>query len=105
MNLSGQRAQLWAVLENTYLPHRRYLDTPHAGSGRMWQLQRHIYVRPFYYIDYGLALTGALQLWGRARRRLVLLVGRAEERGGHMLDGSCRLEDGPGPCRRLHRES
>ena len=31
-------------------------------------MQRHIYHRPFYYIDYTLAQTCALQFWLAARR-------------------------------------
>jgi oligoendopeptidase F len=37
-------------------------------SGRFWQGQLHIYRFPFYYIDYALALTVALQLWELAAR-------------------------------------
>lgn len=32
-------------------------------NGRRWQAQLHIYRLPFYYIDYALALTCAMQLW------------------------------------------
>ncbi len=35
-------------------------------KGRLWQLKPHIYLAPFYYIDYTLAQTCALQLWLRA---------------------------------------
>jgi M3 family oligoendopeptidase len=60
---SGERAECWQEIESIYLPNRRYQDMPHASSGRMWQIQRHIYLRPFYYIDYCLAQTCALQMW------------------------------------------
>jgi len=58
-----ERAAVWSGLESIYLPHRRYEGMEHSGSGRMWQNQRHIYARPFYYIDYCLAQTCALQMW------------------------------------------
>jgi len=35
-----------------------------------WQQQLHLYSVPFYYIEYGIAQTGALQLWLNARRDL-----------------------------------
>ena len=57
----------WSSLEADYLPWRRYVDAPYFSTGRFWQKQRHIYQRPFYYIDYCLAQVCALQLWSRAR--------------------------------------
>lgn len=32
-----------------------------------WHRKRHIFVKPFYYIEYGLAQVAALQLWRRAQ--------------------------------------
>jgi M3 family oligoendopeptidase len=60
------RAQAWLRLEALYLPHRRFDGTPYAASGRFWQRQMHIYCDPFYYIDYCLAQTCALQFWEQA---------------------------------------
>lgn len=57
------RAEAWQRLEAIYLPHRRFDGTPYAASGRFWQRQMHIYCDPFYYIDYCLAQTCALQFW------------------------------------------
>jgi M3 family oligoendopeptidase len=62
-----QRADVWKELEAIYLPERRYENMPFAESGRFWQAQRHVYMSPFYYIDYCLAQTCALQFWRRAR--------------------------------------
>ena len=33
----------------------------------MWHRQLHIFQHPFYYIEYGIAQLGALQLWLRFR--------------------------------------
>ena len=60
------RAKLWSELESVYLPHRQYSEMSHMESGRLWQQQRHIYASPFYYIDYCLAQTCALQMWHAA---------------------------------------
>ena len=32
----------------------------------MWQKQLHLYEVPFYYIEYGLAQLGAVQVWANA---------------------------------------
>jgi len=64
----ADRAQVWQELEATYLPHRKYVDIPHYESGRLWQAQRHIFASPFYYIDYCLAQTCALQMWHAANQ-------------------------------------
>jgi len=61
-----ERNAMWRELEAIYLPWRDYGDLAHPASGRRWQRQLHIYGMPFYYIDYTLALTCALQLWVRA---------------------------------------
>ena len=63
-----ERAALWTELEKTYLPHRKYDGLDHMASGRLWQQQRHIYAMPFYYIDYCLAQTCALQMWHGANQ-------------------------------------
>lgn len=61
-----ERHAMWLEVEKLYLPWRDYGDLDFLGSGRRWQLQRHIYLHPFYYIDYTLAQTCALQFWVRA---------------------------------------
>ena len=53
-------------MEQTYLPWRDYGDLKHPAKGGYWQRQGHIYGMPFYYIDYTLAQTCALQFWVRA---------------------------------------
>ena len=62
----AERAAIWGEMEKAYLPHRRYTDMQHMESGRLWQQQRHIFAMPFYYIDYCLAQTCALQMWHSA---------------------------------------
>ncbi len=36
--------------------------------GALWQRQLHLFGSPFYYIEYGIAQLGALQMWRQARR-------------------------------------
>jgi M3 family oligoendopeptidase len=63
----AERRAMWQRLERTYLPWRNTGGIPHVVAGGLWQRQRHVYAFPFYYIDYGLAMCCALQLWSRSR--------------------------------------
>ncbi len=62
----AERHEMWREMERRYLPWRDYGDLAHPATGGLWQEKRHIYVTPFYYIDYTLALCCALQFWIRA---------------------------------------
>ncbi len=57
------RHKLWQEMERTYLPWRDWGDLEHPAMGGRWQAQGHIFGAPFYYIDYVLAQTVALQFW------------------------------------------
>jgi len=58
-----ERNDLWLELEGIYRPYLDLEGFPFYGEGRRWQAQSHIYLRPFYYIDYCLAQTEALAFW------------------------------------------
>ncbi|MBL7128282.1 MAG: M3 family oligoendopeptidase [Ignavibacteria bacterium] len=60
------RKQYWRVLENKYIPCKDYDDNHFLQKGGYWQMQRHIYERPFYYIDYCLAEICAYQFWQKS---------------------------------------
>ena len=62
-----ERHMVWQELLGVYMPWVRPDDLPFYGEGKAWQRQAHIYKRPFYYIDYCLAQTVALQFWARIR--------------------------------------
>ncbi len=59
-----QRHDVWKKLLGEYMPWMK-LDgeIPFYSEGEGWQRQSHIYSSPFYYIDYCLAQTVALELW------------------------------------------
>lgn len=57
----SERKAAWSRLEKEYKPHLDYGDNRFFGQGGFWQKQLHIYDMPFYYIDYCLAQTCALQ--------------------------------------------
>ncbi len=63
----SRRHAMWQEMEQTYLPWRTHGDLPYVSEGGFWQFQRHIYLQPFYYIDYTLAQCCALQFWLRSR--------------------------------------
>ena len=62
-----ERHMVWQELMGLYMPWVRPDDIPFYGEGKAWQRQAHIYKRPFYYIDYCLAQTVALQFWAMLR--------------------------------------
>ena len=60
----AERHAKWKELVQIYQPWLK-LDgeIPFYSEGEGWQRQHHIYSSPFYYIDYCLAQTVALQFW------------------------------------------
>lgn len=60
----AERHSEWKKLTEIYMPWVR-LDgeIPFFSDGKAWQRQHHIYSFPFYYIDYCLAQTVALEIW------------------------------------------
>ena len=58
-----ERNQVWLELEKKYRPWMDYEDLPSYCRGARWQQQTHIYMTPFYYIDYCMAQTMAHQFW------------------------------------------
>ena len=61
-----QRNEAWLWLEKQYRPYLDFEDLPFYSRGAGWQRQRHIYLYPFYYIDYAMAQTMSLQFWARS---------------------------------------
>ena len=60
----AERHATWKELLGIYMPWMRLDgDIPFYADGEGWQRQSHIYEVPFYYIDYCLAQTVALEFW------------------------------------------
>lgn len=57
----SERNEEWLKLEKEYRPHIDYTGNKYFESGAFWQKQLHIYNYPFYYIDYCIAQTCAMQ--------------------------------------------
>lgn len=61
------RDQAWLRFRSRF---ERGVDWTGLDHERMtrWYRQLHIFLYPFYYIEYGIAQIGALQVWGNSRR-------------------------------------
>ena len=57
----AERKAVWTRLEKEYKPHLDYTGNAFLEAGGYWQRQHHIYSLPFYYIDYCIAQSCALQ--------------------------------------------
>lgn len=59
-----ERHGVWKELLGIYMPWLKLDgDIPFYSEGEGWQRQHHIYSLPFYYIDYCIAETVALEFW------------------------------------------
>jgi oligoendopeptidase F len=59
--------RVWSDLWDRYMPGIDYSGMEeYKRTG--WQRKLHIFQEPFYYVEYGLAQLGAVQVWQNARR-------------------------------------
>jgi len=70
-----------------------------AAQGCRWHRQLHIFIHPFYYVEYGIAQLGALQVWANARKDPGQAL--AQYRAGLALGGAKPLPElfGAAGCR------
>jgi len=61
------RRRTWREIEKVYMPWRDYGGEPFLEEGGFWMQKQHIFLYPFYYIDYALAQMGASYLYGLSR--------------------------------------
>jgi len=61
-----ERAKQWVATFNRFSGLESYEGLESSRAYR-WQRQLHIFEVPFYYIEYAIALTGALGIWSRYR--------------------------------------
>jgi oligoendopeptidase F len=62
-----------------------------AARAHLWHRQLHIFLHPFYYVEYGIAQLGALQVWANSKRDKAGAL-RAYQ-GGLALGGSKTLPE------------
>ena len=61
------RRRTWREIEKAYMPWRDYDGEPFLEEGGFWMQKQHIFLYPFYYIDYALAQMGASYLYGLSK--------------------------------------
>ena len=61
------RRRTWREIERAYMPWRDYDGEPFLEEGGFWMQKQHIFLYPFYYIDYALAQMGASYLYGLSK--------------------------------------
>ena len=66
MTASGRR-RVWREIERHYMPWRDYDGEPFLEEGGFWMQKQHIFLYPFYYIEYALAQMCAFQYYGRMK--------------------------------------
>jgi len=63
----GDRSEAWLGLMDRFggdIDWRGYED----ARSNLWHRQLHIFLHPFYYVEYGIAQLGALQVWANSKR-------------------------------------
>lgn len=66
MNAAGRR-HVWREIEQKYMPWRDYDDNTFLGEGGFWMQKQHIFLYPFYYIEYALAQICVFELYGKMK--------------------------------------
>lgn len=62
-----ERRKVWREIERSYMPWRDYDSEPFLEGGGFWMQKQHIFLYPFYYIEYALAQLCAFQYYGRMK--------------------------------------
>ena len=57
----------WREIERKYMPWRDYDGNAFLEGGSFWMQKQHIFMYPFYYIEYALAQICAFQYYGRMK--------------------------------------
>ena len=60
---SADRRRCWKEIEQKYMPWRSYDGNEFLEGGGFWMQKQHIFLYPFYYIDYALAQMDAFALY------------------------------------------
>jgi oligoendopeptidase F len=66
-SIASKCEESWAELWDRFMPGIDYSGLE-DHKRTYWHRQSHIFESPFYYVEYGLALLGAVQVWANARK-------------------------------------
>ena len=61
------RRKTWREIERKYMPWRDYDGNAFLEGGGFWMQKQHVFLYPFYYIEYALAQICAFQYYGRMK--------------------------------------
>jgi M3 family oligoendopeptidase len=59
----AERRRFWREIEKKYMPWRSYDGNAFLEGGGFWMQKQHIFLYPFYYIDYAMAQLDAFALY------------------------------------------
>ena len=62
-----ERRAVWREIEKAYMPWRDYDGVAFLEEGGFWMQKQHIFLYPFYYLEYALAQMNAFQYYGRMK--------------------------------------
>lgn len=62
-----ERRAAWREIERSYMPWRDYDGNEFLEQGGFWMQKQHIFMEPFYYIEYALAQMGAFEFYDKAK--------------------------------------
>ena len=62
-----ERKALWREIESTYMPWRTYDGNEFMEQGGYWMQNQHIFLYPFYFVDYAIAQLGAFEFYTQMR--------------------------------------
>lgn len=61
------RRAVWKELEQIYMPWRDYDGNGFLEMGGFWMQKQHIFLYPFYYVDYAMAQIGAFEFYTKMK--------------------------------------
>ena len=64
---AADRRRIWREIERKYMPWRDYDGNRFLEEGGFWMQKQHVFLYPFYYIEYALAQICAFQYYGRMK--------------------------------------
>jgi M3 family oligoendopeptidase len=65
---ADERYSAWRNIEKAYMPWRDYDKNEFLEKGGFWMQKQHIFLYPFYYVDYALAQVCAFQYYARMKK-------------------------------------